>query len=292
MVQAEQLLVAANADIGAARALFFPTISLTGFLGGISGDLSSFLGGDGAVWSLGAGLVQPIFNGGRIRRNYEAAKARYDAALQRRIDTERTVVQETRSRYIAAGTDVQRVKARAQSIRSAQSALDATRAGYEAGTRNIVDVLQAQRTFFAAQRDYANARYDYVILDLAAGVDEPVRLLAEIAGTLLVVTTDEPTALTDAYAFMKLTAAPVRHADCRILINLAASHEDGERTYQKLRKTAANFLKFDPQLAGVVRRDDRVRDSVRHQMSHLARHPTSESAHDVETVARGVIGAA
>lgn len=136
------------------------------------------------------------------------------------------------------------------------------------------------------------ARYDHVILDLAAGVDEPVRLLAEIAGTLLVVTTDEPTALTDAYAFMKLTAAPVRHADCRILVNLAASPEDGERTYQKLRKTAANFLKFDPKLAGVVRRDERVRDSVRHQMSHLARHPTSESAGDVEAVARGVIGAA
>ncbi len=51
VMQAEQLLVAANADIGAAKALFFPTISLTGFLGGVSGDLTKFLGGDGAVWS-------------------------------------------------------------------------------------------------------------------------------------------------------------------------------------------------------------------------------------------------
>src|SRR6185295_10585229 len=75
--EAEQLLVASNADIGAAKALFFPTISLTGFLGGISGDLVKFLGADGGVWSLGAGLVQPIFQGGRLRRNLEATQARY-----------------------------------------------------------------------------------------------------------------------------------------------------------------------------------------------------------------------
>ena len=54
VVQAEQVLVAANADIGAAKALFYPTISLTGFLGGVSGDLTTFLGGTGRVWSLRA----------------------------------------------------------------------------------------------------------------------------------------------------------------------------------------------------------------------------------------------
>ena len=68
MVEAEQLLVAANADIGAARALFFPRISLTSFGGGVGGDLSMFLGGSGALWSVGAGLLQPIYNGGRNKR--------------------------------------------------------------------------------------------------------------------------------------------------------------------------------------------------------------------------------
>ena len=81
VVQAEQVLVAANADIGVAKSLFYPTISLTGFLGGVSGDLTTFLGGTGGVWSLGAGLFQPIFQAGRIRRNLEAAQARFDAAL-------------------------------------------------------------------------------------------------------------------------------------------------------------------------------------------------------------------
>src|SRR5262249_48687805 len=76
VVQAEQLLVAANADIGAAKALFFPTISLTGFLGGLSGDVTKFLGGDGAVWSLTPGLFQPIFQAGCLRRKLQAGPAR------------------------------------------------------------------------------------------------------------------------------------------------------------------------------------------------------------------------
>ena len=79
--QAEQVLVASNANIGVAKALFYPTISLTGSLGTVSSSLSDFMSGDSLVWSFGAGLFQPIFNGGRIRRNYEAAKARFDQAL-------------------------------------------------------------------------------------------------------------------------------------------------------------------------------------------------------------------
>jgi len=72
-------------------------------------------------------------------------------------------------------SDVSRVKARKQAIISTQSALDATQAGYEVGTRNIVDVLNAQDRLFAAQRDYANSRYDFVINSLR---------LKEVAGTL------------------------------------------------------------------------------------------------------------
>ena len=61
--------------------MFYPTISLTGFLGGVSGDLTTFLGGSGGIWSVGAGLLQPIYQGGRLRRNIEVAQARFDQAL-------------------------------------------------------------------------------------------------------------------------------------------------------------------------------------------------------------------
>jgi outer membrane protein len=108
-------------------------------------------------------LTVPLFSGGYTSSAQRQAYEQYNAALERKIDTERGIMQATRARHIAATTDVQRVKARAQSIISAQSAFNATRAGYEVGTRNIVDVLQFQRTFFSAQRDYANTRYDYVL---------------------------------------------------------------------------------------------------------------------------------
>lgn len=120
-------------------------------------------------------LTVPIYSGGYTSSAQRQAAAQYNAALERKTDTERTIIQGTRARHIAANTDVQRVKARSQSIVSSQSALDATKAGYEVGTRNIVDVLQTQRLYFAAQRDYANARYDYV-LDMLR--------LKQVAGTL------------------------------------------------------------------------------------------------------------
>jgi outer membrane protein len=72
-------------------------------------------------------------------------------------------------------SDVARVNARKRAIKSTQSALDATTAGYEVGTRNIVDVLNAQNAVFSAQRDYANSRYDYVLNSMR---------LKENAGTL------------------------------------------------------------------------------------------------------------
>lgn len=108
-------------------------------------------------------LTVPIFTGGYTSSAQRQAAEQYNVALERRIDAERTAVQLTRSGFIAVGTDVQRVKARAQSITSARSALDATRAGYDVGTRNVVDVLQSQRVLYNAARDHANARYDYVL---------------------------------------------------------------------------------------------------------------------------------
>ena len=108
-------------------------------------------------------LSMPIFTSGLVSSQRRQALEQFHAASQQKINTQRKVVQATRSLHLQVTTDVQRVKARQQAIISAQSALDATQAGYEVGTRNIVDVLNAQRGLYAAIRDYSNARYDYVI---------------------------------------------------------------------------------------------------------------------------------
>jgi len=127
--------------------------------------------------------------------------------------------------------------------------------------------------------------YNRLLLDLGAGVEKSIRSLARCAGTILVVTTDEPTALTDAYAFIKLSALDAAGADIRIVVNAANSTREGERTYNTLLKACQGFLKISPPLAGVVRRDTRVREAIRHQTPILTRSPNAEAAIDVEAIA-------
>ncbi len=130
--------------------------------------------------------------------------------------------------------------------------------------------------------------YDHVILDLGAGVDMGVTTLARHNGTTLVVVTDEPTALTDAYAFIKLMIANNPRADIRIVVNVAQSRKEGERTYETLKRACEGFLKITPKLAGIIRRDAKVPESIRRQTPLLTRHPTSNAASDVEAIAKAL----
>jgi flagellar biosynthesis protein FlhG len=130
------------------------------------------------------------------------------------------------------------------------------------------------------------AAYDRLLLDLGAGVERTVRQLCRRAGAVLVVTTDEPTALTDAYAFIKLGVSQGDIGDLRIAVNMAGSIAEGERTYSTLLRACQSFLKIEPPLAGVIRRDARVKDSIRAQTPVAIRHPDSAAAADVMALAR------
>ena len=131
--------------------------------------------------------------------------------------------------------------------------------------------------------------YDKVVIDLGAGVEETVRALTAGAGTTLVVTTAEPTALTDAYAFIKLAHAGRPGAYTRVVVNMATSEREGERTYQTILKACQNFLKISPPLAGIVRRDPRVAEAIRHQAPILNRHPNCDAADDVARIAEKLL---
>lgn len=116
---------------------------------------------DGDRWELRVDV--PLYSGGAISANRRRSAQEFNAAREGRINLSRNTVTSTRSLHMTVNSDVSRVKARKQSIISSKSALDATEAGYEVGTRNVVDVLNARNTLFAAERDYANSRYDYII---------------------------------------------------------------------------------------------------------------------------------
>ncbi len=130
------------------------------------------------------------------------------------------------------------------------------------------------------------ANYDHVILDLAAGVDASVNTLSAHKGTTVVVLTPDPTSLTDAYAFIKLSLMRDRNADIKVLVNMASSKREAEKTYQALNKATEGFLKFTVPYLGMIKRDKFVQESIRHQKSILVRYPQSEAASEMMDIAR------
>ncbi|HUZ72635.1 MAG TPA: MinD/ParA family protein [Stellaceae bacterium] len=128
--------------------------------------------------------------------------------------------------------------------------------------------------------------YDWVVIDLGAGIERTVRILTGKARACLVVTTDEPTAITDAYAFIKVTALERLADGIQIVVNMVPSPRDGERTYGTLLRACREFLKIEPPLAGIIRRDDHVKDSIRRQVALMTRYPNTDAACDVEQIAR------
>ena len=108
-------------------------------------------------------LTWTPYLGGSIIATKKEATLKQEQARAELSSAQRGVIQQVQNTFRMVNTDVLRVQARQQAIKSSNSALKAIQSGYEVGTRNIVDVLQAQRGLFAAKRDYANARYDYII---------------------------------------------------------------------------------------------------------------------------------
>ena len=160
-----------------------PTISLQG--GYSHTDSNSGQGADGAVRSIGAiegvsvavSISVPLFSGYAVTARRQQAE--YDLVAQQEAAnlTRRQITQDIRNSYRRVNTDALVIAQRQQAIVSAQAALNAIEAGYEVGTRNIVDVLQARQQLFGALRSYSDARYNYVIdtlqLKRTAGVLTP-----------------------------------------------------------------------------------------------------------------------
>lgn len=145
--------------------------------------------------------------------------------------------------------------------------------------------LGAQRMMPAIEQLVSLAeQYDYVIVDLGAGIEQHVQVMSSIASKVLVVVTDEPTSMTDAYAFIKLVTARENAPQVHIVVNQAQSQKEGEHVYATLKKACENFLKFSPPLLGVIRKDNKVKDAIRSQSSIVEKAPHTTAATDVAAI--------
>lgn len=132
--------------------------------------------------------------------------------------------------------------------------------------------------------------YDRVLIDLAAGVDKVTLRLALAADRLIVITTEEPTALTDAYAFIKLARQQNEFAVPHVIVNMAEKRASGRRIYDQLAKACEAYLGFRPPLAGVIVRDPCVPDCIRAQTALPIRHPASAAGDEVVRIGEQISG--
>ncbi|TVP89973.1 MAG: channel protein TolC [Pseudomonadaceae bacterium] len=130
---------------------------------------------DTRLTQIGVEVSMPLYTGGFTSSRVRESTYRLDQAEFSTDALLRRVVESTRNLYRTVTSSVEEIDARRQAILSAKAALDATETGYEVGTRNVVDVLDAQRNLFRAVRDYNTLRYDYIINNLS---------LKQAAGTL------------------------------------------------------------------------------------------------------------
>ncbi len=177
---AEYNLEASRKNLKARKSDHLPTIDFSGGFGHFvtSPIVSQGIqigGGASDRTSLALSLSIPIYSGGAIASRRRAAEYNVISAQESLNFTERQLTQNIRNAYRRVNTDVLVIAQRQQSITSAQSALDATELGAEVGTRNIVEVLLARENLYRALRQYADARYNYVIDTL---------VLRQVAGIL------------------------------------------------------------------------------------------------------------
>jgi outer membrane protein len=180
----------ARADVGIARGAHIPSIDVVGSRSNNNSDIDTTFQGPRAVFStdstvdtVGVQLSVPIFSGGLTQSRVRQSQFRWIAARERVTRVSRETERLARDAYLGVISETARVGALRQALESSQTALRASEAGYEVGTRTSVDVLAARRTLVQAQTDYARSRYDYILnviqLRLAAGnLDE--KTVAEI----------------------------------------------------------------------------------------------------------------
>jgi outer membrane protein len=154
-----------NQEVQVSRSGHYPTLDLVGGYNVSRSDSDTATEAD--LGTIGLELQVPIYTGGAVSAQTRQALANYRAAQQSLDQTRRAVNRQVRDAFRGVLSSISQVEALKAATVSAQSALESTQAGYEVGTRTIVDVLNVQRNLFSSQRDYLNSRYGYIINGLS-----------------------------------------------------------------------------------------------------------------------------
>jgi multidrug efflux system outer membrane protein len=167
VAEAERRLAARNAEIGLAEAAFFPSIRLTAGLGYESADLSDLLDAQSNIWSLGASLVQPLFDGGRLRANEARVRAAYAENLAAYRERILTAFKEVESALAALHFLELQHESQLRALTAAEKAEQLANARYRTGITPLLELIDAQRTRLTAERGRLQLRNQQMLASVA-----------------------------------------------------------------------------------------------------------------------------
>jgi outer membrane protein TolC len=159
VAEAEQQLIAANANITVARAALFPDIQLTAGGGYVSSALTSLISPPNRVYAIGAGLTQPIFHGGALRAQVAFDKARYTELLTTYHKTVLTALSNVEGALVAARQTAEQQRRQQDAVTMARRAYEFAQQQMSAGTVNILVVLNTENALFSAQDQLVQVNY-------------------------------------------------------------------------------------------------------------------------------------
>ncbi|MFN7054533.1 AAA family ATPase [Hyphomonas sp.] len=158
------------------------------------------------------------------------------------------------------------------------------------GSGALAELPTDQVARLAAGLSALSLQYDHVVMDLGAGIEANCMRLARTGDRALIVITDDPSSMTDGYAFIKVLRGYDPRVEPLICINLADTRAAGQRTYEAVARACQTFLGFRPRLAGIVMNDPKVRNAVRCQKTLISSDPAAQPVQDVLAIAQVVIG--
>ena len=161
--QAEQVMIGANAEVGVAVANFYPTIGLGALFGGQSPAVDDMFKSEFGIWSIGAGIAGPIFQGGRLKSAYQAQQAFWDQTIAQYKEVVIAAFRETSDALIARQTLVDQRTAIQSQVAALREAMDVATQRYTAGRASYFEVLEAQQQLFPAESALAQTQRDQLL---------------------------------------------------------------------------------------------------------------------------------
>jgi len=153
----------------------------------------------------------------------------------------------------------------------------------------VQELKESEKKLFLEKLDTLD-EYDYILMDTGAGVNKDVLSFIAASEELIIITTPEPTSLTDGYSLIKATDHFKLKTKAKIIVNKAFTKEEGEETYNKFDRAVKRFLNIDIEYLGCILEDRKLVQSVRQQKPFIVLYPNCDAARDIENIAMKLLG--